>query len=221
VFGVDQATLIDNWDVLGLRATGSIDYTTDALFVPEAYTYHATTETPLRGGILYTLGIINLGMICHSAWALGVGRRMLDELLKLIEARSGRAGALGDNQAFQGEYAMAEAKLRAARALVYETWQDVQETLERGDALSMHQNTLTRLALQHATWSVEEVSMFVYNAAGTAALRSGVIQRFFRDMHAGTQHMTSGPPVRQACGRQLAGLAPGETWRFVTLVDPS
>ena len=220
VFGVDQATLIDNWDVLGLRATGSIDYTTDALFVPEAFTYHATTETPLRGGILYTLGIINLGMICHSAWALGVGRRMLDELLKLIEARSGRAGSLGDNQAFQGEYAMAEAKLRAARALVYETWHDVQDTLERGDALSMHQNTLTRLALQHATWSVEEVSMFVYNAAGTAALRAGVIQRFFRDMHAGTQHMTSGPPVRQACGRQLAGLAPGKRWQFVTLVDP-
>ena len=221
VFGVDQATLIDNWDVLGLRATGSIDYTTDALFVPEAFTYHATTETPLRGGILYTLGIINLGMICHSAWALGVGRRMLDELLKLIEARSGRAGSLGDNQAFQGEYAMAEAKLRSARALVYETWQDVQDTLDRGDALSMHQNTLTRLALQHATWSVEEVSMFVYNAAGTAALRAGVIQRFFRDMHAGTQHMTSGPPVRQACGRQLAGLAPGKRWQFVTLVDPS
>ena len=116
---------------------------------------------------------------------------------------------------------MAEAKLRAARALVYETWQDVQETLDRGDALSMQQNTLTRLALQYATWTVEEVSMFVYNAAGTAALRSGVIQRFFRDMHTGTQHMTSGPPVRQACGRQLAGLAPGKTWQFVTLVDPS
>ena len=146
---------------------------------------------------------------------------MLDELLKLIEARSGRVGALGDNHAFQGEYAMAEAKLRAARALVYETWHDVEETLNRGDALSMRQNTLTRLALQHATWTIEEVSMFVYNAAGTTALRSGVIQRFFRDMHAGTQHMTSGPPVRQACGRQLAGLAPGQRWQFVTLVDPS
>jgi len=32
VFPVEQATLIDNWDVLGLRATGSIDYTTDSLF---------------------------------------------------------------------------------------------------------------------------------------------------------------------------------------------
>jgi alkylation response protein AidB-like acyl-CoA dehydrogenase len=219
VFPVEQATLIDNWDVLGLRATGSIDYTTDSLFVAEPYTYFAITETPLRGGSLYTLGIINLGMICHSAWALGVGRRMLDELLKLIEAKSGRVGSLGDNQAFQGEYAMAEAKYRAARALVYETWNDIQDTLRRGDTLSAQQNTLTRLALQHATWTVAEVCMFVYTAAGTTALRSGVIQRFFRDMHAGTQHMTSSPPVRQACGRMLAGLAPGKRWQFVSLVD--
>jgi alkylation response protein AidB-like acyl-CoA dehydrogenase len=219
VFPTEQATLIDNWDVLGLRATGSIDYTTDSLFVGQPYTYHATTNEPLRGGILYTLGIINLGMICHTGWALGVGRRMLDELLKLVEAKSGRAGSLGDNQAFQGEYAMAEAKYRAARALAYETWNDVQDTLRRGERLSLQQNNLTRLVLQHTTWTVEEVCLWVYTAAGTTALRAGVIQRFFRDMHAGSQHLTSSPPVRQACGRMMAGLAPGKTWQFLSLVD--
>jgi alkylation response protein AidB-like acyl-CoA dehydrogenase len=219
VFPVEQATLIDNWDVLGLRATGSIDYTTDSLFVGAPYTYHATTEKPLRGGNLYTLGIINLGLICHTGWALGVGRRMLDELLKLVEAKSGRAGSLGDNQAFQGEYAMAEAKYRAARALAYETWNDVQDTLRRGERLSLQQNNLTRLVLQHTTWTVEEVCLWVYTAAGTTALRAGVIQRFFRDMHAGSQHLTSSPPVRQACGRMMAGLAPGKTWQFLSLVD--
>jgi alkylation response protein AidB-like acyl-CoA dehydrogenase len=219
VFGVEQATLIDNWDVMGLRATGSIDYTTDSLFVPEPFTYHATTDVPRRGGILYTLGIINLGMICHSAWALGVGRRMLDELRKLIEARSGRPGSLVDNPAFHGDYAMAEAKWRAAHALVYEIWHDAQETLRRGDRLTLEQNTLTRLALQHTTWSVAEVCMFAYTAAGTTALRAGTMQRCFRDMHAGTQHMTSAPPARQAIGKQLAGLAPGKTWQFLALVD--
>ena len=48
VLPVGKAKLIDNWDVLGLRATGSIDYTTDDVFVPEAYTHVATTEQPLR-----------------------------------------------------------------------------------------------------------------------------------------------------------------------------
>jgi alkylation response protein AidB-like acyl-CoA dehydrogenase len=219
VFPKEQATFIDNWDVLGLRATGSIDYTTDSLFVPEAYTFHAVTDTPRRGGIVYTLGIINFGMICHTSWALGVGRRMLDELRKLIEQRSGRPGSLVDNPAFHGEYAMAEAKYRAARALAYEIWNDAEETLRRGDRLSLEQNTLTRLALQHATWSVEEVCVFVYTAAGTTALRTGTLQRFFRDMHSGTQHLTSAPPARQAIGKQLAGLAPGQRWQFLSLVD--
>jgi alkylation response protein AidB-like acyl-CoA dehydrogenase len=219
VLPVEQATLIDNWDVMGLRGTGSIDYTIDSVFIPEAFTYHATTATPLRGGSLYTLGIINLGMICHTGWALGVGRRMLDELRKLIEARSGRAGSLADNPAFHGEYAMAEAKMRATRAWAYECWRDVEDTIGRGDELTLEQQTQTRLVLQHTTWTVEEISVFVYTAGGTTALRAGPIQRFFRDMHAGTQHVTSSPPVRQAIGRQLAGLAPGKTWQFLSLVD--
>jgi alkylation response protein AidB-like acyl-CoA dehydrogenase len=219
VFPIERATVIDNWDVMGLRATGSIDYTTDALFVPEAYTYHATTETPRRGGSLYTLGIVNLGMICHSAWALGVGRRMLDELRALVESKAGRPGSLADNDAFLGEFAMAEAKWRAARALTHDYWHDNQETLRRGDRLSLEQNTLNRMALQYVTWTVQEVAMFVYVNAGTTALREGVIQRFFRDMHAGTQHVTSSPPVRQAVGRMLVGAAPGKRWQFLSLVD--
>ena len=219
VFPTEQATLIENWDVLGLLATGSIDYTTDSLFVGEPFTYDATTSTPQRGGMLYTLGIVNFGMICHSSWALGVGRRMLDELLKLVEAKAGRAGSLGDSPAFLGEYAMMEGKYRAARALVYETWHDVQETLRAGDEMTPQQHNLTRLALQHTTWDVEAVANFVYHAAGTTALRRGVIQRFYRDMHAGTQHFTSSPPIRQAVGRMMAGMAPGKTWQFLHLVD--
>ncbi|MGH2849550.1 MAG: acyl-CoA dehydrogenase family protein [Solirubrobacteraceae bacterium] len=215
----EQATLIDNWDVMGLRATGSIDYTIDSVFVREPFTYMATTDVPRRGGNLYTLGIVNFGMICHSAWALGVGHRMLDELRKLVLERSGRPGSLGDNQAFLGEFAMAEAKWRAAHALVYETWNDVQDTLRQGDRMSVEQNTATRLALQHTTWNVEEVCLFVYTAAATTALRAGTLQRFFRDMHAGTQHFTSGPLARQACGLMAAGLGSEKRWQFLALVD--
>ena len=59
---------------MGLRATGSIDYTTDKVCVPEAYTHFAITETPKRGGGLYRVGIIGFAAMCHSGWALGIGR---------------------------------------------------------------------------------------------------------------------------------------------------
>jgi alkylation response protein AidB-like acyl-CoA dehydrogenase len=217
---IEEATLLGNWDVMGLRATASLDYTMDSVFVPDAYSHFATADTPKRGGTLYYLGIIGFVCIGHSGWTLGVGRRLLDELAALAQSKAGRPGAAADRDSFQEDYARAEATYRAARALVFETWNDVWETLERGDELSTRQRTLMRLSLTNLTWSVQEVGMFVYTAAGTTALRAGTIQRFFRDLHAGTQHVTSAPPVIQTCGRELAGLAEGKTWVFLELVDP-
>ena len=153
---VERATLVDNWDVLGLRATGSIDYTTDNVFVPEAYTHMATTDEPLRGGNLYRIGIIGFAAICHSGWACGIGRRVLDELIAVVAEKAGRPGTLADSASFQEGLANAEATVRSARAFVFETWTDATATLARGDKLSVRQNTLIRLALAHSTWSAHE-----------------------------------------------------------------
>jgi alkylation response protein AidB-like acyl-CoA dehydrogenase len=219
VLPIEKAALKPaSWDVLGLRATGSIDYTIDRAFVPDGFTHFAVTERPLRGGSLYTLGIIGFAGMAHSAWACGIGRRMLDELQAYIGERVGRAGTLVESDAFQQDYAKAEGTYRSARALVFETWADIQETLRRGDALSVRQHTLMRLAMAHATWSAQDVAAFVYKSAGTLALRAGTIQRLFRDMHAGTQHVTSAPPVFRAIGRELAGLASDKKWLFLDLI---
>jgi hypothetical protein len=75
--------------------------------------------------------------------------------------------------------------------------------------------------MANVTWSAHEVALFVYKSGGTEALRSGTIQRLFRDMHAGTQHITASPPVYQAIGRELGGLAEGEQWVFLNLVKPA
>jgi hypothetical protein len=74
-----------------------------------------------------------------------------------------------------------------------------------------------RLALNHVTSTVAEVARFVYASGGTSALRDGLIQRLFRDVHAGTAHITSGPQSLRECGRELAGLAPGQSWAFFAL----
>jgi alkylation response protein AidB-like acyl-CoA dehydrogenase len=221
VLPVERATLIDNWDVLGLRATGSIDYQIDDVFVPEAYTHPALTETPKRGGSLYNIGVIGFAIICHSSWACGIGRRVLDEIAAGAKSKIGRSGTLAQSEAFLQQYAKMEGAYRAARALVYDAWGDVKASLDRGDRLSTRQHTLIRLAMAHVTWSAHDASMFAYKSAGTIALRSGTLQRLFRDMHAGIQHVTSSPPVFQALGRELAGLADGHQWRFLDLIAGS
>jgi len=220
VLPVEQATLIDNWDVLGLRGTGSIDYRIDNVFVRDAFTHFAVTDAPKRGGDLYRLGIIGFAIICHSGWACGIGRRLLDELMNKVKSGIGRSGTQAGSESFHEHYAKAEAAYRSARALVFEAWTDVKETLARGEPLGVRQHTLIRLAMANITWACHDVSEFVYKSAGTLALRSGTIQRLFRDMHAGTQHITSAPPVFRAAGRELAGLAEGKAWVFLDLVDP-
>lgn len=217
-FPKEQATIVDNWDVMGLRATGSNDYHCENLFVPTSYTYDVTTMEPVYGGALYRMGLANMSGINHAGWALGVARRMLDELKVLASKKTGTPGASVDTDEFAAEYARAEATLRSARALVFDVWADNEATLAADQTLSDEQETLTRLALNHATWSAHEVCMTVYKWAATAALRSGTLQRYFRDMHAGTQHITSGPVVLQGCGRMLSGLAKDSNWIFFSLV---
>ena len=219
VVPVEKANLdYESWDVLGLRATGSIDYTMRDVFVPEHFTHLGLAQESSRGGPFYKLGIIQIALICHSGWALGTGRRVLDELAKMAQSKSGRPGQLVDSDAFQVGFAETEAKFRAARAFIFESWRDAWATLQAGEDLSTRQSTLLRLALHHVTWTLFDVSHFAYRNAGTTALRAGTMQRLFRDVHAGTQHITSAPGVIKATGKELAGLAPDSQWVFLDIV---
>jgi hypothetical protein len=162
--------------------------------------------------------LVNLSGICHTGWALGVGRRMLDEMKALAATKTGAHNASVDTGYFHAAFAQAEAKFRAARAWAMEVWADNEATLDRGETLSTEQETLTRLMLNNTTWSVQSVGQTVYQWAATAAMRRGDLQRYYRDLNAGTQHITSGPVVLQNCGKWLAGLAQDARWEFLELV---
>ena len=209
----------DNWDVMGLRATGSIDYTCKDVFIPEGATHLTECTTPKRGGPLFALGIRGMSTIGHTGFTLGVGRRMLDELAALAQVKKGRFGLLGDGESFLENFGAAESKLRAAKAFAYETWRDIEATIYRGEPLNTRQGTLMRASLNHVTWTIAEVSRFAYYGAAGNSLRAGALQRFFRDMHAATQHATSSAPILRDCGREFAGLAEGKVWGFSMLMD--
>jgi alkylation response protein AidB-like acyl-CoA dehydrogenase len=209
----------DSWNTLGLRATGSIDYSMDSVFIPESFTHLAEAQLSPRGGPTFKLGIIGLVNTGHGAWALGTVRRMVDELRMYVAAKRGRAGAQAENPAFLEELSDAEAKLRAARALFYETWNDIEQTLNRGDDLSKEQQTGYRLTLAHTTWTCMGVASWAFDAAATVAIHPSVMQRHFRDMKTGAQHITSAPLVRQNAGRMLVGEDARKRWVFLDLVD--
>jgi alkylation response protein AidB-like acyl-CoA dehydrogenase len=216
-----EGKFLGNWDVLGLNGTGSIDYGLENVFVPEEFTHSPNALEPRQGGSLYRLGIVGMSPLGHTGFTLGLGRRILDELKALVHAPTGRPSPLaefGGSDSFQENFAASEGKLRAARAFCYDVWNDVEASLARDEALSSRQFTLTRLCLAHVTNAVMEIATFAHRAGGGVALRSGILQRCFRDMFAATQHRIVSADMLGECGRELLGLAEDKMWTSRGLV---
>lgn len=218
-----DAEFLGNWDSLGLRATASIDYALNDVYVPEEFTHSPNALVANQGGNLFKIGIVGMSPLGHTGVALGIGRRVLNELSALANAPAGRPSAAfaerGGSETFQVQYAAAEAKLRAGRAFCYEVWSDNQATLDRGDDIAQRQFTLMRLSLNHVTSAVAEVCAFAHKAASGVSLRSGVLQRCFRDMFTATQHRIVSDYMLRECGRELLGLGSGKMWTSRGLAD--
>ena len=104
----------DNWDVIGLRGTGSFDYAIHDVFVPEELTHLGEDREPIYGGCQYTVGFTGFTAWGHTAFALGVGRHALDEIKQLARTKQNVFGRIGDGASFQQRYARAEAMYRSA-----------------------------------------------------------------------------------------------------------
>lgn len=206
----DTIKLLGNWDVLGLRATGSYDYTLpdgqEELFVPATMTYKFDDTVPLRGGPQCGLGLAGLSAFGHTSWALGVGRRVLDELAKVIVERTDPFGKSADSPSFRFQFAQAEARYRAARALAYETWLAIDARAMKGEAQPLEAVTMAKLCLRHLHDVISDVATFAHRAARGASLHATPMQRVYRDIHAGTQHILMADQIVEECGRALLGL---------------
>lgn len=223
VVPIARAVLRGNWDVLGLRATGSIDYTIEDAFVPAGFTHVQNVKVPRIGGDLYKLGIFGFSNIGHTGFALGVGRRLLDEIARIARAETGRPFVLpqrGGGEAFQERYGSLEAAFRAAHLLVYQSWRDAEALLRAGAPISTRVFTMIRLSLNHVTTVAADIARFAFEFGGGIALRHSTIQRFVRDMMAGAQHAQTSPQILRECAKDLMGIAEGKVWTMRALVDP-
>ena len=81
-----------NWDVIGLVGTGSFDYEVPEQYVDGGFTFDLIAGRPQRGGPIYRMGVLGLALIGHAGFALGVGRRALDEVATIAKTKQ-RMGA--------------------------------------------------------------------------------------------------------------------------------
>lgn len=180
-----------NWDVMGLAGTGSFDYEVNDVDVPETFSFLLLEATPQRGGPGYGIGLFGLTAVGHAGFALGVGHRALDEVLGIAKAKQRLgAGPIADQQLFQHEFAMHDAAMRAARSYTYEAFTEAEAAVLESGTASLVEQQRMRQATTYATRIAADAARFAYTWAGSSGLRSpSVVQRCFRDIHAGTQHL--------------------------------
>ena len=188
-----EVEVLDNWEVLGLRATSSYDYRIDT-DVPAHASFDFFSPTRYRGGPTYDLGVIILTEIGHMGWTIGVIRRAIDEAVGIARGRARMAApsVIADDPRFRYEFAMAVSRFEAA-----ETWcrQAFRRAEQAADAGSGRDPKLGTHVKQSATLLTQEglaVVRSLYQWCGTEALREGPLQRCFRDMHGGSQHVLVG-----------------------------
>lgn len=217
---------LGNWDVLGLRATGSIDYATEDEFIPEDLAFLFEQPKAVQSNFFFQLGVTGVAAIGHSGWAAGAGRRMLDEFARFAREKKAPAaktssGALTSSHSFLYDYGKMEGRVRSARSLLEDAWRTIDERAATFEAITTRDVTLARLALWTMTDAAADAADLAYRTAASASLRSGTLQKLFRDIYTGKNHITVSSAILRECGRDLAGLAPDEIWAFYELVKPA
>src|SRR5699024_1250736 len=142
----EDVEIVDNWEVIGMRGTGSHDLKVKDVFVPDEWTF-------IRGGAPSIEEPINqYPTIAYAAQVLavvnlGIARTALDEISKMAGAGSiTGAPKMADRAYLRISFAKAEAALQSARAYFYETTESAWESILRGDSVSADQTSNLRLA---------------------------------------------------------------------------
>ncbi len=209
VFLRSEAKIMDDWQVLGLRGTGSDSYSVEDLFVPdERAPARDALQERRESGPLYTIMSTLLYATGFCGVTLGLARRLFETYVDLARAKHSRASpnAMAVNNAVQREVGLLEAKLSAARAFLHEAVCQVYDAAAAGK-LDVDLRLRLRLATTYGMNEATDVAIASYRAAGTTAImNSGPFERRFRDALSASQHLQAMMPHIEMVGRDIIGV---------------
>ena len=191
IWPADQARVIDTWDGLGLRGTGSGDFEISELFVP-----HDQVNPEIFGTAVYDrplFRIKEMPEVGHGAHALGVASAALESFVDAVNTRplpgSTRHMAMGHVQAHQIAFARADVPIRAARALLYETVRAAYADATANPELALELRVRLREANIFTVRAAREAVGLIFEMAGSSAVYRGrPIERAFRDINTAANH---------------------------------
>jgi len=217
-----QFSIHDDWFTMGLAGTGSKTIVVEDQFVP-AYRTVAFADmltgngpgTATNPNPLYRQPMLAVVPHCLVAPALGMAHGALAAFTDQVAGRTTRGAVAGGNNRMsefttvQMRVAEATASIDAAELMIY---RDIRETLaivENGKA-DLKLRMRNRLTHSFATKLLVQAVDAVFLAAGGAGLSlHHPVQRFWRDIHAASSHISlNWDSVSSMYGQHVFGLEP-------------
>ena len=198
----------DTWHSIGLRGTGSHDYTVTDLFVPAERSFWFR-DPPVERGPLYAFPTFALFGAPLAAVPLGIARHAIDILVELAATKTTTRSPqpLREDATMQDSLGRAEALLRSGRAFLYDALGEAWNIVCAGDTLSLAQRATLWLATTHAANTAKEATELMFSAGGSASpYMSSGLERCVRDIHAAAQHHLMGLGNYQMAGQAYLGM---------------
>jgi 3-hydroxy-9,10-secoandrosta-1,3,5(10)-triene-9,17-dione monooxygenase len=214
----EDYSIIDNWQVLGLRGTGSNDVEAQNAFVPEQ---RALAVEHTKGGSKHPGAGINTGAIFRipifatfpymlTGIALGIAEGALASFLEGMRGRVARYSGktLSDMTAIQVKIAEAAACIDTARGIMRRHCEAAQGLADRNEVPDMMSKVTWRRDGAFSAGLCERAVDVLFKSSGGAALFDDhPLQRAFRDVHAATAHISMiWEPQATTYGRVALGL---------------
>lgn len=204
----DEFEILDTWHVGGLRGSGSHDLRVSGVTIPVERLVRAAPKTQGKSRLQrIPIGVrlaYNKVGVC-----LGIARGALDAFTEMASSKTPRFGSvrLRERPFAQRAIASGEARLRSARALVFEQAEELWVGLAREVRLSDRDRAIFQIACSDAARACVEAVDTVAEAAGTSANQVGhPLERHVRDVRVVRQHITVAPQHLEDAGRVLLGL---------------
>jgi alkylation response protein AidB-like acyl-CoA dehydrogenase len=207
-----DAEILDTWHAVGLRGTGSTDFTVNDIFVPEHRVFTLFATPPQVSGPLYRAGILPLYSMALTCVLLGIARAAIEAFVELAKAKTPTLSQTGlaTRPTIHADVARAEALLQSARAYLYEVAAEMMEAVTAGPRDPEGLEAKRRLACVHAGASCPTVVNNLFALAGVTPIYTGHrLERCLRDIHTASQHLAVSPVWWEKTGQFYFGLGLG------------
>ncbi len=209
-----EVEIIDTWQSLGMRGTDSNDVAAHGVFVPEARSFVVAPvyePAPQFAGPLYRLPALAATDVIIAPVALAIARGSITAVREIADRKTplGSTKTMRHRPAVQFALADAEAQLRAARLLFYETLNATWRRAIANEAQTLEHRADLMLACAHAVRASAHVADLMHRMGGTNGIyERSPLERHFRDAQTVRHHGFLSEARLETVGQVYLGVEP-------------